>query len=80
VADKDNDALVIHRYGSQSIYANTDASNRKAREMLWMAINLALDRWPNNGQLSEALEELKEARQALDARVAVEARKLAKED
>jgi len=78
VADKDNDALLIHRFGSNSVYANTDNSSRKAREMLWMALNLALDRWPNNGVLSEALEELKEARAALDARVVVEARKAAR--
>jgi len=78
VADKDNDALVIPRHGSIGVYTNTDGSSRKAREMLWMALNLALDRWPNNGVLSEALEELKEARAALDARVAVEARKAAR--
>ena len=64
VADKASDHLIVNDFASNSTWMNDYASDDKAREMLWAAINDALGKWDG---LDQALATLTKARRAAPA-------------
>lgn len=63
VADKSSNYFIVNSYSSAATKMHDYASEDKAHEMLWLAINDALNRWVEEG-LDQALAELNQARQA----------------
>lgn len=60
VADNSNGYFVVNDFGTNNTTLNEFASDDKARQLLWVAINNALNDW---SALDQALAELKKARQ-----------------
>lgn len=59
VADSARNYLIVNDFGSVSTWMNDYASDNKARELLWGAINDALNKWDS---LDQALAKLNQAR------------------
>lgn len=69
VAVKDKDTgIMLGDYPSMSTYADSYASDDKARELMWHAINDAIDKW--DGGLDNALASLNQERQKIKKRYA----------
>jgi len=63
VADKEDENLIVHLYSHNAMRMHETSTQAKAREMLWLSINDALDWWwYNPGNLDKALVELEKAR------------------
>lgn len=60
VADKNNDHLIVNDFSQTMTFTNSYASNDKARELLWLAINDGLNTWDT---LDKALARLNQVRQ-----------------
>jgi len=65
VADKDNSFLSTPYSGINQTSMSTEIHSDEARAMLWRALNRALNVWPENGALDEALATLEIVRQSI---------------
>jgi len=64
VADRDNEHIVNSYSGQNQTRTHDYASDDKARELLWLAINDTLNKWVEDG-LDNALAKLEDARQSI---------------
>jgi len=65
VADKDNYYLSTPFGGYAQTAISGKAHSKEARVAIWSALNAALNEWPENGVLDDALASLEKARQSI---------------